>query len=197
MNEVSLLKIMGDWKEEIEENHSSEKLFRVVDSFLYAGASVVLQHTTLIEECLAVYMATPTKKFIMNNQSPERADELIYKLHMASSLEKRLAALQQMKLNRDLLLLPLTIMADCSSSYCNAVVYGHEGLERIRRQLKVRDVYEDLTLPMLKVKYHVESYFLARNLILQKYYRMVVKHIGEIRAVMQQNNINPNDAAVE
>jgi hypothetical protein len=142
-------------------------------------------------------MATPTKKFIMNNQTHQQADKLLYKLHMANTLEKRVDALQQMKLNRDLLLLPLTIMADCSSSYCSAITNGNEGLDCIRRQLKVRDMFEDLTLPMLKVKYNVDSYLRARHLILQKYYRLVVKHIGEIRHVIKENRISTNDMAVE
>jgi hypothetical protein len=176
---MSLLSLLGNVKETIQENYTSEKLFNAADKCLYDALDIVIQTTTLFEECLAIYLATRTRKQIFNSYNQKHAEKLLFRFYFADIAEKQ-SLVRRMKLNRDLLALPVRVMMDCQAAYCKSVTTGTQHHVEIRRALHCRDVSRDISLELLHVSSYGSTFFDMRSAILEKYYRLIVTNIGKM-----------------
>lgn len=190
----SLVEELGGIKEQITENHSSERLFKAVDATLYESISILLEHTYLIDEVLGIYFNTPTRKKISNAESEELA-ELIYHFYNGST-ETRLDVLRKAKINRELLTLPVQMVAGKADSYCRALVNGTMETWMIRNELMLRNPDQDIALMLIQVKQWFDNYLELREAIIEKYYRLIVKDIGKYVHVIG-GKLDKNDMATE
>lgn len=192
---MSLLGTLGNVKETIQENYTSEKLFKAADACLYDGLDLVIEHTTLVEECLATYTATYTRKQIFNTPDTERVERMVFRFFFAD-IEGKKALIRRMKLNRDLLLLPVRLFADSCTPYCSGVVSGSPALFDMKRSLYVRDQQADLVRPLLQVKHLHDTYLAMREAIIEKYYRLMVSNVGKLAPAVR-GKVDLEDVATE
>lgn len=181
---MNLIGVLGNVKEKIRENHTSEKLFGAADLCLYSALDIILEYTTLFEECLAVYVSTYTRKQIFNTSDIETVEKKIFRFFF-SDLAGKKALIRNMKLNRDLLLLPIALFADCCDAYCSGIVKGSTKMYEIKQALHIRDVSKDLTLPLLHVRQHYKNYLDMREAIVEKYYRLIVSNVGKVSPLVK------------
>lgn len=192
---MSIISLLGNVKEKIPTNYTSEKLFKAADFCLYSALEIIISRTNLVEECLAIYVSTNTRKQIFNSDN-SNSEKYIFRFFFEKDLDKKLELLKKMKLNRDLLLLPIKLFAECEEVYCDSVLKGDNKILEIRKALYVKDIEHDLTLDIIKVKKYYKSYLEMREAIIEKYYRLIVTNVGKISPVVK-DKIDIEDIAAE
>lgn len=191
---VGLIEEMGSIDEQIKDNHSSEHLFKAIDWTLFKSIELVVEHTYLFEEVLGVYFNTPTRKKI-SNTTPDELAELCYNFYNGS-FENKVESLKKARINRELLTLPVQLVASKCDDYCSSMVNGTMETWTIGQELMLRDPKINAAMILLQVKIWFDRYLELRSAVMEKYYRMIVKDIGKYTHVIA-GKVDKNDMATE
>lgn len=191
-----LITNLANVNEKIKENFSDERLFAAIDHCLYQAAELLIEHTTLYEETLGLYFATPTRKKIasVDNATLMR---LIYRFYHVKR-RKKIGVLRQLKLNREMVTLPIQLTVEQCDAYCQALLAGDPQTFFIRRKLRVRKPSRDISLMLLQVKAYYLRYIGLRNAVVEKFYRYSVKDIYKnLQSHQMTGRVDAEDMAVE
>lgn len=194
MKHQTILQYLGNVDEVIKDNPSSERIFNAVDYCLYSCAELVLDHTTLFEEVLAVFFSTKTRKKLTSLRG-EEFTRIVAQFYNCKGSDK-VKYLRAMKLNRELIALPIQLLADNCDKYCQYLVDGNNATMYIRQHMLFKERYRDITLTLLKVRDGYKRYLEIREATVQKFYRLIVRDIGRYKYILK-DKVDPNDMATE
>lgn len=197
MAQSKLLQELGGIDEKIKENYTSERLFDAADLCLYSAAHQIIEYTNLYNECLSAMFSTYTRKKLYNC-TDEELEQLMFEFYMSDDVEERIKLLRSMKLNRELILLPVKLVYDNIDKYIASSITSERKIDTVefRKSIFCIDIRHDLLLPFLKIKFHYDNYLAMREAILQKHYRTMVKEVGTISHAIK-GKVDPEDMATE
>lgn len=189
-----LINELGNIKERIDDNPTSERLFTAADYCLYEAAELVLQTTYLYQEVLGVYFSTYTRKKLSNIKE-DKLNQLIVRFYNCKP-EEQIVLLREMKLNRELVVLPIQMMSEKLEEYCHCLASGKYQTFNIRNNLMCKNINEDISLQLLKIRAAYDRYEYIKESIMEKFYRLIVRDIGRYSKLVK-DRINLEDMAVE
>lgn len=182
---------MGGTEEWITENHTSEKLFTAVDMCLYKGIEVLLRYSSIYNEFIAASLQMSTRKqiFVITQNEMEK---LTFEFLLSNSVDYKLSIIRKMRLNRDLLSIPVQIVSDSVDDYINAFKNNSIETLYIAKKLKF-SLDSDITAYIIQVRAEYKRYLMMREAIVQKYYKLIIQQVNKSNSY----SIDPEDMVVE
>ena len=184
---------LGNIKEAIEENYSSELLFDSVDHCLMQAVRCVIDSTFLTELLLTEIKLNTSRKFKFNLDI-KMYDTWYYRFFILRTTDKKLKIYRQIKINRDLTCMLLDIYLQHMEKFCMQVENAYPVSLGIK--IRNRSVSRHL-LNFEKCRFWYRTYLEIREMICQKYYRHIRLQTAKIAYTPLKNRIDTNDMAME